>query len=68
MVKHGSETQDGHRGFAHIKRSGGLQHSTVQYSPVQYNTLQCLEEEPGSNIATWTLRGSAAHLVRSQNF
>jgi len=39
MVKHGSETQDGQRGFADSNRSRGLQHSRVQYSTVQYNTV-----------------------------
>jgi hypothetical protein len=60
MVKHGSETQDGQRGFADSNRSGGF--------AAHHSTVQCLEEEPGSNIATWTLRGSATHLVRSQIF
>jgi hypothetical protein len=68
MVKHGSETQDRQRGFADSNGSGGLQHSTALYSAVQYNTIQCLEEGPGSKTATWRLRGSASHLVRSQNF
>jgi hypothetical protein len=40
MVKHGSETQDGQRGFADSNGSWGLQHSTAQHSTVQCSTVQ----------------------------